>query len=508
LAAFLDEVHAFSPLEGELTLRAFLDYVDTVEAGEKQEWSPVQPSDEDSVKVMTIHQAKGLEFDTVFVPGLAHEVLPDDRVQHNPAEKGKSLDFELRGDAAVLPTLDQHKGVLKHFWRALKEQQTIEERRACYVALTRAKRRLFVTGAHWYGEGESAKRPSAFFDELAQWGEETGQAVVDRGPDPGDANPLVGYRQRFVRDWPGPARRDDSDPLFPEGWRKAAVTAATLGGVQERLLEGLEGSDRDTYRRLSGERRSLAAHLLERERTGSRQTVLPLTVAVGGVMDYARCPKRFYWSSVRPLPRFSGPAARIGTQIHAWIERRSSGQASLLELEETPDLTVEELAGEPGRIDRLQRAFQDSRFADRIPLYAERPFLLHVDGFTVSGRIDAIFGTPDGPWEIVDYKTGRPPGSDDDVSGLQLDIYALAATEVWGKDPNDVTLTYLYLATGEEDSRPAGDPELVRKRVHQTLLAMAEGSFEPTPGPQCRWCDFLSFCDAGKRHVAAAEPGA
>ncbi len=90
LAAFMDQVHAFEPVEGELTLRAFLDYVDTVERLDKQEWSPVQPSDEDSVKVMTIHAAKGLEFDNVFVPGVANGLLPSNRIQHNPAERGKS----------------------------------------------------------------------------------------------------------------------------------------------------------------------------------------------------------------------------------------------------------------------------------------------------------------------------------------------------------------------------------------------------------------------------------
>jgi DNA helicase-2/ATP-dependent DNA helicase PcrA len=507
LAAFLDEVRAFSPLEGELTLRAFLDYIDAVESTDRQEWSPVQPSDEDSVKVMTIHQAKGLEFDTVFVPGLAHQLLPDNQVQHNPMEKGRSLDFELRGDSAVLPTLDQFKGVLKHFWGALRDQATIEERRVCYVALTRAKKRLFVTGAHWYGEGESAKRPSAFLDELAEWGEHTGDAVVDRGGVPGEDNPLVGYRERFVRDWPGPARREQPDSLFPNGWRTAALQAATLGGVQGELLEGLDPADRETYRRLSGERRSLAAHLLDRERGGPARSPLPLTIAVGGVMDYARCPKLFYWSAVRPLPRFSGPAARIGSQIHAWIERQSSGQASLLELEEAPDLTAEELAGEPGRIERLQRAFQESRFGTVVPLYAERPFLLRIGDFMISGRIDAIFGTPEGPWEIVDYKTGKPPGPEDEVSGLQLDVYALAATDVWGKQPHDLTLTYLYLSTDEEVSRKAGDPELVRKRVHEELTAMANGRFDPTPGPQCRWCDFLSFCDAGKAYVASLGGG-
>ncbi|HCP61588.1 MAG TPA: ATP-dependent DNA helicase, partial [Actinobacteria bacterium] len=124
-------------------------------------------------------------------------------------------------------------------------------------------------------------------------------------------------------------------------------------------------------------------------------------------MEYARCPKKFYWTSIRPLPRFSGPAARIGTQVHAWIERQAAGQATLLELEEMPDLTDEELAGEPGRVERLQRNFEASRFGSVSPLYAERAFLLRVDEFVVSGRIDAIFGTADGPWEVVDYKTGR-----------------------------------------------------------------------------------------------------
>ena len=105
LAAFVDQVHAFEPVEGELTLRAFLDYVDTVERMDKQEWSPVQPSAEDSVKVMTIHAAKGLEFDNVFVPGMAKGLLPSTRIQHNPAERGEVDGLRAprrREDAAAL----------------------------------------------------------------------------------------------------------------------------------------------------------------------------------------------------------------------------------------------------------------------------------------------------------------------------------------------------------------------------------------------------------------------
>ncbi len=508
LAAFLDEVHAFAPLEGEVTLRAFLDYVETVEESDRPEWSPVQPSDEDSVKVMTIHQAKGLEFDTVFVPGMARDILPSLKVQQNPAERGYSLDFELRGDAAILPKLEDFKGVVRSFWMALRDQEMIEERRTCYVALTRARSRLFVSAAHWYGEGQRPKDPGAFFEELAAWGESSGEAGVDRGPDPSQENPLIGYRERFVRDWPGPALREEGDPLFPDGWRKAALEASREGAVDRTVIEAMDEDEHRLFDTRAGEMRLLARHLTEREAAAGRDgPPLPASLSVGSLIEYERCPKRFYWSAVRPLPRFSGPAARVGTQIHAWIERQSSGQTSLLELEETPDLTAEELAGEPGKMERLQRAFSDSRFAAGPPLYAERPFLLYLGGFVVAGRIDAIFGTPDGPWEVVDYKTGREPPEDDPLSGLQLDLYALACVEVWGKRTEDLSLTYFYLATGKEVTRQADDVEPTRARALRALTGVSEGRFDPTPGDQCRWCDFLSFCDAGRSYMESRPTG-
>ena len=496
LGAFLDEVHAFSPLEGELTLRRFLDYVDTVEAGEREEWAPVQPSDADSVKVMTIHVAKGLEFDTVFVPGLAKGMLPNDRIQHNPAERPRSLDFELRGDAAILP---RYEGNLSAFKDALRRQEVIEERRTCYVALTRARSNLFLSGAHWYGETQRPKDPGPFLSELAAWGEESGLASVDRGPDVDEANPLAGYREALVRDWPGAARPDESDALFPEGWRRVAARARELGVVPASLVEDLTTDERESYRALATERRALATRLVELEASVDDGTgYVPSTVSVGGLVDYGRCPKRFYWSAVRPLPRFAGPAARIGTEIHRWIELHSHGQGSLLETEEEPDLTVEELAGRPGRMEELRAAFLSSRFASAVPRFVERSFLLPVEGVVVAGRIDAIFGADDGgPWEVVDYKTGRMPAADDVLVRTQLDVYALACVDVWHKRPEDLRLTYFYLASGQERSYTVDDLDAVRARVAGWLGSITSNVFEPTPGEHCRWCDFRPFCDVG-----------
>jgi ATP-dependent DNA helicase UvrD/PcrA len=505
LAAFLDEVNAFEPVEGELTLRAFLDYVDQVEQLDRQEWAPVQPSDEDSVKIMTIHVAKGLEFDHVFVPGMAHGLLPNPTIPQNPAERGKSLDFELRGDAAILP---RYEGNLSQFKDALKRQEVVEERRTAYVGMTRARRSLWVSGAHWYGENFKAKGPSVFFDELAAWGETSGEADVDRGPeDVGEVNPMLGFRERFVRDWPGPALRPEADDLFPRGWRAAAVESVEAGAVQIPLSASLAGDEQAHFDRLASDRREVARHLREREAAegDSREPEAPSSLSASAVIDYARCPKRFYWTSVRPLPRFSGPAARRGTEIHRWIERRATGQGQLLEVDDAPDLTLDELAGEPGQIARLREAYMSSRFADAVPLFAERPFLLRLGGRTVNGRIDAIFGEPDGPWEIVDWKTGQRPAEDDPLATLQLDVYGLACAEIWEKRTEDLTLTYFYLKSGEEVSHPMGELSAIRARVDAALSAIDEGRFEPTPGPACRWCDFRAFCDAGQAWLAAGD---
>jgi hypothetical protein len=85
---------------------------------------------------------------------------------------------------------------------------------------------------------------------------------------------------------------------------------------------------------------------------------------------------------------------------------------------------------------------------------------------------------------------------------MQLDLYALACAEVWRKKPEELALTYFYLSEGKEITRPAGDLDEIRKRLMASLSEMAQGMFEPSPGDQCRWCDFLNFCDAGRAHIA------
>ncbi|MGH2723087.1 MAG: ATP-dependent helicase [Actinomycetota bacterium] len=498
LLNLIQHISSFSPVDGEASLSTLIEYLDTAQQTE-DDLEPAQPSESDTVKLLTIHKAKGLEWPVVFVPGLAEHkrygssLFPDASRGPNPLTRPATLPFELRGDRDVLPRYD---GDLKAFKKELAARGHEEERRLCYVALTRARDVLVASAAHWYEGPSEPHFPGRFLAAVAR---HDASEVLFEEECP-DESPVVEARRARVPRWPLRARPDDADELFPEGWRAAAARATEDPASVKPRLEALEAGEAAELGRILRADLERAGRIRERLQPEPGPAA-PTTLSVSGLIAYAKCPKLFYWSQVRPLPRRPSQAARLGSEVHRWIELQSRGQATLLDVDDLPDLSTEERLGEPGKEQALREAFRASRFSGVTPLYAERPFLLYLGGMVVGGRIDAIFGQPDGPWEVVDYKTGRVPPDDDPLSGFQLDLYALACTEIWGKRAEDLTLTYLYLAEGKEVTRGAGDVAEVRERVVRALKGVAAGRFDPTPGDQCRWCDFLSFCSAGQAHL-------
>ncbi|MFN2545370.1 MAG: ATP-dependent helicase [Actinomycetota bacterium] len=499
LLNLIDHVAAFAPVDGEASLSTLVAYLDVAEETE-DELEPAQPSEANTVKLLTIHKAKGLEWPVVFVPGMAacgtkSMIFPDTSRQPNPVKQQATLPFELRGDADVLP---RYEGNINAFKAALTERGLEEERRLCYVALTRARDTLVVSSSYWYEGPSDSYEPSTFYREVSA---HEACEVVHGAACP-EVNPLVEAIRARTRRWPPAARVEDADTVFPEGWHAAAEEAvADPEAFRGRATAALDAGELQAVQGALDEHLERAELIRERTRP-SRRLPLPAQLSVSSVIDYVRCPKLFYWSQVRPLPRRSSPAARLGTEIHRWVELQSRGQATLIDLDELPDLSVEERLGEAASPSALKDAYRASRFAGMTPLYAERPFLLYLDGMVIGGRIDAVYGSPDGPWEVVDYKTGRRPSDDDPITGLQLDLYALACVEVWHKRPEDLKLTYFYLRSGDVVTRTASGVDETRERVRQALRSIAAGEFDPVPGEQCGWCDFLAFCEAGQKFVS------
>jgi hypothetical protein len=134
-------------------------------------------------------------------------------------------------------------------------------------------------------------------------------------------------------------------------------------------------------------------------------------------------------------------------------------------------------------------------------------FSIDVEGVQVSGVIDRMDRIPGGGYEIIDYKTNRrlPPRSRVD-GDLQLSIYHLAAREVWGIEPERLTLYYLLPAQRMSTARTNGDLDDLRRRI-ATVAERIEGmKFEPRQNPLCDWCEYQALCPLF-RHLHEKEQG-
>jgi hypothetical protein len=225
-------------------------------------------------------------------------------------------------------------------------------------------------------------------------------------------------------------------------------------------------------------------------------------VSVTGLVTYAQCPKRFYWSDIDPLPRRRSNAAIAGTELHRRIELHQRGQVPFEVMEPgLYDATDDEHedVGAGGF-----RAFSESLYGTEPAALVEAPFVIEMDnGYQVRGRIDAVY-VREGNWEIVDFKSGRR--RDDPSRMVQLQAYALAATEVdFGLDgPEQIDVSFAYLGGGLDVHTERADEGWragARRNLEQLTEAIDGERFEPVPGAWCGDCDFLRFCEPGKQKV-------
>jgi DNA helicase-2/ATP-dependent DNA helicase PcrA len=459
LLRFFELAARFAPVDGDPGLAAFVEYLQLLDETE-EELAEAHPSDREAVRVMTVHQAKGLEFDCVWVPGLAGGagrgggIFPDSRGGENPISQSASLPWWLRDEDGGMPD-----------WRTVARMTDIddevrrraldEEWRLFYVATTRARRRLVCSAAQWYPGPADPQGPSAFYEFVAA---QTDLVTERFRQEPAAVDPATAARERRRAVASGragrPVARDDAPQLFDEA--------------------------------------SLPA------RTGAESRPPPGAVSVTSLVSYARCPRQFYWSDVRPLPRVQSSAAALGTSVHRWIEQRAGRSLALFEPE--PDLPAS-----TGVVAGLQNAFLRSPYAGLEPVKVEAPFVLVVDGRVVRGRVDAAYDR-DGRFEVVDFKTGRTPAAGDPSASAQLDLYAVAAVDAWGMDGDTLRTTYCYLRSDGgfelvEREWTSGEVDGVRARLGETLARIGIAQYPVQPGAWCERCDFLAFCRDGQAAV-------
>ena len=518
LLRFLHLAHSFEPLDGPRTVESFLDYLGLIELSEDDPAEATAIAN-DAVQLMTIHQAKGLEFDTVFVPGLAgsgsSRIFPDRRATGNGATVAAALPHWLRLDNDGFTAPPNSKAEEARLKAHVDQQQTYEELRLLYVAVTRARRRLVVSAAQWYSGPQKPQGVSEFYELLLSRPDLV--VETDRAP-AATENPEMQAKRRRQQ-----AAIDA---------RRTPATTTTPAATRSKA-------------RRTPETPALFDLRMSAEPTGESA---PLALATTSVVTFAQCPRRYEWSVVKRLPRRLNPAAAFGTAIHRWIETKASGQLvlglddeSATQVEQESELGLElglELGdadigrlpdeadasgfvapGGPTRWDRCQAAFLSSPYAGSMPQRVEAPFTLVVPGHSgrtdvVRGRIDAVYER-DSVIEIVDFKTGRFPHEGDESAAVQLDIYALVAVRQWGVVPERLRTSFVYLApNGSTDvvvvstDWSAEAVERASGQLADRLARISAGQFSPNGGPWCGGCDFASFCSGAPAPSRLPRPAA
>lgn len=488
LDALADVAAGYAAGADRVTLGGFLDWLDAarehergLEGVEVPELAEVSV-DTSAVQVLTVHAAKGLEWDAVAVPGLVEGTFPSGRVTPVCAdgrwqvkerrEKGwlagiGRLPTPLRGDRQGRPDIGwfsvPHTRALRSELEELELAQgrfsVQEERRLAYVAYTRARHRMLLTAPVW-STGTRPRVTSRFLEEVRVLPGVRARTWLDM-PDPDDPDQMTNPRlaEQLTATWP--VARDER--------RRAVLDVSTaLLSAREASSQGLlpMGVGEDRWGEL------LELLLAERAERSRHQggTPVPEHLSTSSLVELASDPDGFRRRLRRPLPTPPASQARVGTAFHAWVEQHYAA-ATLVDLH---DLELDDTA-EPADLEHLRRTFLASEWADRSPLEVEVALETVVGGRSVRGRVDAVFPDADGGVTIVDWKTGSPGSAEQQRQrALQLAVYRIAYARLTGRDPELVRAAFFYARSGETVRPPLPGEQEVEALVGQ--LVMDEGN--------------------------------
>ncbi|MCW2581396.1 MAG: uvrD, partial [Klenkia sp.] len=180
---------------------------------------------------------------------------------------------------------------------------------------------------------------------------------------------------------------------------------------------------------------------------GATEVSLPAHLSVSALVALRRDPTELARRLRRPMPAAPAPLARRGTAFHLWLEQRF-GASRLIDIDELPG-SGDAAAAPDDALATLQQQFLAGEWADRQPVDVEAPFETPLGPLTLRGRIDAVFATPDGGYEVIDWKTGPVPGPAElAAAGVQLAAYRLGWSRLTGVPVAQVSAGFHHVAAG------------------------------------------------------------
>ena len=464
----------------------FLNYLEfAVEHDDGLERAPMNMP-ENCVQIMTMHKSKGLEWETVAVPGITTskfdkvdlsswltnsvQLPPGAITQVDPltasAETTEDATQLAANDwAPVADSVDSNapeldisgadnqtdlNKVIKAYKEELREVEREEKQRLFYVAMTRSAKKLIITASR--RPNPSLKNPTDVSADFAAIATQFSDYVVSwtDGEDPEVEETEVDLNCDTAVDgvvWPVDTLGNRRDRVQ----RAAESVMQYMGENQdERPIAG------DLSEVWETETTILVDEIL-RAKAAEIHLPMPTSMSTSEYQAMIADPVAFARRKARPVPFKPNRFARRGTAFHAWLENRF-GAHSLLDDEDLfgdqldDFLGTEQVASER-ELEKLKANFEASEWADRTPVHVEVPFEIAIGQRRVVGRIDAVF-KDNGKWSVIDWKTGQMPrGKEREVAALQLAIYRLAWSDrlrEMGLEtaPEDIEAGFFYVSTG------------------------------------------------------------
>ena len=313
----------------------------------------------------------------------------------------------------------------------------------------------------------------------------------------------------------------------------AQAVEDALPEVNARLLQAATAEQREIF-----ETSALDEYLLDAERDEklraravaartepSLESFLPrrgdgLLLSASDIETYRTCPLKYKFARVFRIPSEPTINQRFGILVHQVLERYHAADAA----QGLPELLGLLEAGwrrggfgdsEEERQLRVKATQSLVRYHDRFreeggePVWFERSFQFKLGPHVLRGRVDRVDRLPEGGYELIDYKTGRPKSAAQLREDVQLSLYAVGAREAWQLEAPQQSYYYVL----DDQKVPVERSEDDRDWITDTVLEVGEGiqsqGFEPTPSfAACSMCDYRIACPAAERCSDCSTPGA
>lgn len=442
IAKFFERLKNFEAHQPDASIFAIVDWIDlAMQLGESPMAADMDWAENNAVNILTVHSSKGLEFPAVFLVGLVTQRFPSrDRKEQIPVPE------ELIKE--TLPEGDHNMQ---------------EERRLFYVGMTRAKDYLYLSAAHYYGEGKRERKISPFVIETL--GEEHINKII---------------------------KKEKADQFVQQ--------LSLLDLANDQLPKSHEPSH-----------------------TNGQKHRIPISfISYSQLQCFSICPLHYKLKYLMKIPPTPTPALSFGTSIHSvlrdFYQRKMNG-------EETDSISLEHLLKTHWvSVGYENREHADAAFAHAkealvsfintngnpkvVPVGLEVPFSFFMPSIDnssanlkVSGRIDRIDPLEGNKIEIIDYKTGyQIPEQKKLNDDMQLSLYALAASEIhdqmFDRKPEDVILSLWYVEKDIKVSttRSAVQLEIVKEKLLQKVEEIATSDFVCNGSIFCKNCEYKMLC--------------